>query len=234
MQSNDMSTGRRGGDHKYGTWAAAGARGLGMALALPVVGGEWSPGFALSRALCSAPCLLPSLPLQLQPRTAPRLSPPLPPPTSYLPPRIAPHPSPDLAPARSPPLPHHSPARLAALDVARTRNQSRGGSRGLMGGSPAAGSNRARSPDLPARRGGGGAAGGGGGPGGGPRITSLTSLITSMDLSENPLGLNGVRAIADLLDPTLTPYQVGCVGFWGGGRVGRHGSFAGKLCGAWL
>ncbi|KAG2440423.1 hypothetical protein HYH02_010310 [Chlamydomonas schloesseri] len=100
----------------------------------------------------------------------------------------------------------NDPARLAALDAARARNQSRGGSRGLLGGSPPAGSNRSRSPNLPARRGGGGPSGGGG-PAGGPRITSMTSLITSMDLSENPLGLSGVRAIADLLDPTVTPYQ---------------------------
>ncbi|KAG2497889.1 hypothetical protein HYH03_004155 [Edaphochlamys debaryana] len=88
----------------------------------------------------------------------------------------------------------NDPARLAALEAGRQstgpRGESRGGTRS---------GNRARSPDLPARK-----------PRPAPSTlpnTSLTSSITSLDLSDNPLGINGVRALAELLDPTVTPYQ---------------------------
>ncbi|GLI68625.1 hypothetical protein VaNZ11_013103, partial [Volvox africanus] len=51
-------------------------------------------------------------------------------------------------------------------------------------------------------------AGGAAAPGQLPNATNrLTCAITSLDLSNNPLGINGVRALADMLDPTVTPYQ---------------------------
>lgn len=31
--------------------------------------------------------------------------------------------------------------------------------------------------------------------------------VQVLDLSENPLGINGAKVICDLLDPTITPYQ---------------------------
>ncbi|EFJ43071.1 hypothetical protein VOLCADRAFT_96736, partial [Volvox carteri f. nagariensis] len=69
--------------------------------------------------------------------------------------------------------------------------------------------NRGRGGNKPKSGGAGGMGGIGGGNVPGQSVTPgrLTCAITSLDLSNNPLGINGVRALADLLDPTITPYQ---------------------------
>ncbi|GLC61910.1 hypothetical protein PLESTB_001818300, partial [Pleodorina starrii] len=69
----------------------------------------------------------------------------------------------------------------------------------ILGSDHSAGTAAAAAAHLPARK--------VVGPAPAPAAHRLTCAITSLDLSNNPLGINGVRALADLLDPTVTPYQ---------------------------